>query len=72
MPRIINQPEDTVTVRILAGQEFRGRHYCEPAVMHLSPNYAEHVVGKGVAEYVTVDENGDFDDSLAAEQVDHA
>lgn len=67
MPRIINQPEDTVTVRILAGQEFRGVHYCEPAVMHLSPNYAEHVVGMGVAEYVAVDENGDFDDTAAAE-----
>jgi hypothetical protein len=69
MPRIINQPEGTVTVRILAGQDFRGCHYCEPALMHLSPNYAEHVVGAGVAEYVTVDESGNVDDSLAAEQV---
>lgn len=68
MPRIINQPENTVTVRILAGREFRGVHYCEPAVMHLSPDYAEYVVGKGVAEYVAVEENGDFDDTPAAER----
>lgn len=37
--------------------------------MHLSPNYAEHVVGRGIADPVSVNCAGGLDECLAAEQV---
>lgn len=61
MPQLIQKPPGSVTIRIKAGTEWRGVKYFEPKVFNLSDNYAKHVVETlGIAEYVPVDEHGNF------------
>ncbi len=65
MPRMINIPEGTVPVRILAGQEWRGVKHFSPTIYNVSTAFAKHAVDVlRVGEYVKVDANGDYDDAV--------
>lgn len=63
---MINIPEGTVPVRILAGKEWRGVKHCSPTIYNVSTEFAKHAVDVlRVGEYVKVDSNnGDYDESV--------